>query len=577
MNRLTSFVAAALLSLPACAQQLEPTRLPSANVGLTPMKLEVVDGLTAQSRHHSAIRRSQATASSPTAFYKRPRGTFFSGVDDQLRGFWGYVFAVYPPYANIQFENASKDPSATTWYSGSHTIDADASGNITTKFSMPENEGYFASVPLLVNGTDSFTIAYGANINYPVDCGFTLFSLSGSDFGFSYGYGDNQLTYHGNQYSDSLFNQFAVYQIYDKPIGSVSINKISLVLWSEGVDFKSDSLLTAYIYNVVDTTVNGQTYKLLGDSILGTFTFVPDSVKIDDAMSGGTPSGSRYGVATLYSLADDGLGGKIQQTVSVVDQFAVLLTGFRGHKLQFGYCLPPAAYITNNAAYSAGTQPAVYDSSIPEGAHVLCVNRKNQVADLSFSSTIYPIIIFHGHQNYAEFIDGYTTGGTSVNLLEFTAPTAGGYTQAQAEEPAYLYTSLPWKDVDGFDNYTVEIDYCGEEPWLNQHEDESDASKKFDVTTNYWASMGFQLLKFYADPLPAGKTGRHAFVKIDADGYKSNTIVIRQGDDSTPLGITAVSSEANGGDNRMFNLSGQQVGKSYKGIVIKNGKKYINR
>lgn len=575
MNRLASFVAFALLSLPACAQQLEPTRLPSAKVGLTPMKLEVVDGLAAQ-RHHSAIRRGQGTASSPTAFYKRPRGTFFSGVDDEMRGFWNYVFAVYPPYANISFENASNAPSATTWYSGTRTIDADASGNLTTRFAMPAQEGYFANVPMLVNGADSFTIADGANINYPVDCGFTLFSISNGNLGFGYGYGDNQLTYHSSQYSDTLFNQFAVYQVYDKPVGSVSINKISLLLWSEGVDFKSDSLLTAYIYNVVDTTVGGNTYKLLGDSVLGTFRFVADSVRLDTTM-GGAPSGSRYGVATLYSLADDGLGGLMQQTVSVADQFAVLLTGFRGHKLQFGYCMPPESYVANSAAYSAGTQPAIYDSSIPEGAHVLCVNRKNQVADLSFSSCFYPVIIFHGHQNSAEFIDGYTTGNTAVNLLEFTAPTAGGYAQAQAEEPAYLYTALPWTDADGFDNYTVDIDYCGEEPWLNQHEDESDASKKFDVTTKYWTDMGFQLLRFYADPLPAGKTGRHAYVKIDADGYKSNTIVIRQGDDSTPLGITAVSSQANGGDNRTYNLAGQQVGKSYKGIVVKNGKKYINR
>lgn len=569
MCRLTFLVAATLLSLSASAQQFEPTQAPTANLGLTPMKFTVVDGFAAQSAPNSAIRRTKGNATNPTAFYKRPRGTFFTGVDDQLRGFWSYVFAIYPPYANITFENGSEDPSATTWYQGSRTLEADASGNASVRFVMPPQQGYFTSVPTLVNGTDSFTIADGANINYPVvDCGFTLFSLSNGNFGFGYGYGDNQLTYSSSQYTDTLFNQFAVYQIYDKPIGSVSINKISLVLWSEGVDFKSDSLLTAYIYNVVDTTVNGRTFKLLGDSIYGRFTFVPDSVKFDQNFNAsGAPSGSKYGVATLYSLVDDGLGGLMAQTVSVADQFAVVLTGFRGQKLQFGICQPLASYATTSG----------YDSSIPDGAHALCVNRKNEVADLSFSRRLYPLIIFHGHQNYAEFIEGYTSGSTEVNLLELTAPAEGGYTQAQAEEPAYLYTSLPWLDADGFNNYTVDIDYGGEEPWLNQHEDDTDTSKKFDVTTSYWTNMGFQLLKFYADALPAGKTGRHAYVKIDADGYKSNTIVIRQGDDTTPLGITAISSQPNGGDNHIYNLSGQQVSKSYKGIVIKNGRKYINK
>lgn len=569
MWRFTFLVAAALLSLSASAQQLEPTQMSAANLRLTPMKLKVVDGFAAQNDLNSVIRRGKGTASNPTAFYKRPRGTFYSGVDDQMRGFWSYVFAVYPPYANISFENGSNDPSATTWYQGSRTLEADTSGNTSVRFVMPAQQGYFTNCPSLINGTDTFTIADGVNINYPVvDCGFTLFSLSNNNFGFSYGYGDNQLTYSSRQYTDSLFNQFAVYQIYDKPVGSVSINKISLVLWSEGVDFKTDSLLTAYIYNVVDTTVNGHTYKLLGNNVLGRFTFVPDSVKFDQAFNvSGVASGSKYGVATLYSLVDDGLGGQMAQAVNVADQFAVVLTGFRGQKIQFGYCQPPKSFATANG----------YDSSIPDGAHVLCVNSKNEVADLSFSGRLYPIIIFHGHQNYAEFIDGYTSGGNEVNLLEFTAPTEGGYAQAQAEEPAYLYTALPWVDDDGFNNYTVEIDYGGEEPWLNQHEDETDTSKKFDVTTTYWTNMGFQLLQFYADALPAGKTGRHAYVKVDAEGYKSNTIVIRQGDDSTPLGITAISSQPNSNDSRMFNLAGQQVSKSYKGIVIKNGKKYINK
>jgi hypothetical protein len=36
--------------------------------------------------------------------------------------------------------------------------------------------------------------------------------------------------------------------------------------------------------------------------------------------------------------------------------------------------------------------------------------------------------------------------------------------------------------------------------------------------------------------------------------------------------------EASVSDNApVYNLSGQKVGKSYKGIIIRNGKKYINK
>ena len=44
-----------------------------------------------------------------------------------------------------------------------------------------------------------------------------------------------------------------------------------------------------------------------------------------------------------------------------------------------------------------------------------------------------------------------------------------------------------------------------------------------------------------------------------------------------PTGIENVATEAVKKDNRIFNLAGQQVGKDYKGIVIKNGKKMIQK
>lgn len=46
---------------------------------------------------------------------------------------------------------------------------------------------------------------------------------------------------------------------------------------------------------------------------------------------------------------------------------------------------------------------------------------------------------------------------------------------------------------------------------------------------------------------------------------------------NVPAGIENVATEAVKKDNRIFNLAGQQVGKDYKGIVIKNGKKMIQK
>lgn len=50
--------------------------------------------------------------------------------------------------------------------------------------------------------------------------------------------------------------------------------------------------------------------------------------------------------------------------------------------------------------------------------------------------------------------------------------------------------------------------------------------------------------------------------------------VVRGG---TPTGISNVESSASAKSSTLYNLAGQQVSESYKGIVVKNGKKYLNK
>lgn len=66
---------------------------------------------------------------------------------------------------------------------------------------------------------------------------------------------------------------------------------------------------------------------------------------------------------------------------------------------------------------------------------------------------------------------------------------------------------------------------------------------------------------------------------VDGSWYfagEFDEVVISYGSDD-PTGIENVATEAVKKDNRIFNLAGQQVGKDYKGIVIKNGKKMIQK
>lgn len=47
--------------------------------------------------------------------------------------------------------------------------------------------------------------------------------------------------------------------------------------------------------------------------------------------------------------------------------------------------------------------------------------------------------------------------------------------------------------------------------------------------------------------------------------------------DKTATGIFNIKSDSNATSSTLYNLAGQQVSNSYKGIIIKNGKKYINK
>ena len=92
----------------------------------------------------------------------------------------------------------------------------------------------------------------------------------------------------------------------------------------------------------------------------------------------------------------------------------------------------------------------------------------------------------------------------------------------------------------------------------------------YDEST--WESKGYVVAQFTAAALPAGETGRTGIVTIDADGYKLD-IVIKQGDGGPATGVENVVAPVFNG--KTFNLLGVEVDENYKGIVIKNGQKFI--
>lgn len=122
--------------------------------------------------------------------------------------------------------------------------------------------------------------------------------------------------------------------------------------------------------------------------------------------------------------------------------------------------------------------------------------------------------------------------------------------------------------------YTVYVD---EEGYLNQDEDEANATPGF-LRTN---GQGEYFLYFGTQTEEQAKEGKYAAaynVILSTEGYwfghwcygyQFNWV-------NNTTGIANVNANESA-SNRFFNLAGQQVSKNSKGIVIANGKKYLNK
>ena len=150
--------------------------------------------------------------------------------------------------------------------------------------------------------------------------------------------------------------------------------------------------------------------------------------------------------------------------------------------------------------------------------------------------------------NYDAYWPTIMYGGASDVLV---APVEGGFAMDGEYAAVALYST-----VLDFDNWG-EVDAP---EWIEVLLDES------VLSTN-----GYVAAQFTAAPLPAGETGRTGIVTVDADGFKLD-IVIKQGDGGTTSVENVVTPSFNG---KTYNLLGVEVDENYKGIVIKNGQKFI--
>ena len=231
----------------------------------------------------------------------------------------------------------------------------------------------------------------------------------------------------------------------------------------------------------------------------------------------------KMGTISVVFQVEDILGGMMDAPIVVEGDFVLQITGYNESGCNFGIF---ADYYT------------------PGGTTMYKVGGKYTP-------------IFSASSNLAVSYDAYwPTLVNDTTLNEMNAPVAGGmchYGEDTEDYVAILYTNV----------YDIEGAWSIETPeWVSV----------YAVDTTYLTSNGAVMIAFEAEELPATVEGRKEVVSIDADGFVYDFVITQGvvGDDTAVDNVVAPLF-----DNKIYNLLGVEVDENYKGIVIKNGQKYI--
>ena len=161
------------------------------------------------------------------------------------------------------------------------------------------------------------------------------------------------------------------------------------------------------------------------------------------------------------------------------------------------------------------------------------------------------------------FIDacyGYLYTESATNL---TIPAEGGSVTINDIQPMLVYQTEAGELTPG-----LWLDYGSDEvpDWLTINID-----PHFTLQDNSLTEAYFHLI-FQADALPSGTSGRQANLIFCQEGARL-AVTVTQGEGS---GINVAVNKLDG-KSVAYNLAGQRVNNDYKGLVIKNGRKFVNK
>ncbi len=510
--------------------------------------------------------------------YYQPQGGLFRGYDMYTgNGYYAITYSV-PPMTDITFKNMST--GASTWTVNSTEMEADENGNYVTQY-FPSG-GFYG--PVVTVGKNSWS--FGDNNLYALRLGYTQYQYplvitdSISNLGLvspsaayeyngtyynniqTWGFLDTDNLFGSGTYTSSssgtVYTATATEQVFPALSSPLYVEAVSVDGVTASQPIPEGKTLTAYITNVTEesgTYSDGTAYtrKVPGDQILQTLTATAADTL--DFKTSYTRNSKKLTTGTVIfkSKKQDEIFGEVTEpfVIPAGQEFAVVVSGLDQDGVDFGI---EGRNIEDEYDYANG-----YIVFTTDGSNYTRMTFEDRIAvNLSLYGMFEKIEVLPNglYENEPENLEY-----NKIRVSADGTATYEGTTEEFAGVPVFTATSF--YDEQGSANYDI-VD-CPD--WIHP-----------SVNTASYDSYGLNVLLLNFDALPSGVTGRNAVLTIEGrGGIEANlNICIAQGD--AALAVEGVKvDEKKSADSRMFNLAGQQVSKSFKGIVVKDGKKFMNK
>ena len=534
-----------------------------ANYRLSSKVLQVAEAKAAP-----AVKKTYDTG----VYYDTPKGSLFRGFTYDGRTY-DYSFLVVPPFTDLTFTNMSNSASRSSWsVNGNDASDRVVNNNYVGNY-LPMGFWYAPTVSV---GRDSYTWGYynetGCVVATDSIADLAYFDLhAGARYGWGalegkgkYLYGTGTVTMQNGK----VYHSAGVTQYLEAPASPLYVNYISILAFSSGEPLKGDAQLTMTIYpaNLVDTTYdeNNPIVELTCTTNDTTFVYK------------GSSSNTTTHVANIYGLKftnkqEDPILGITTDEPFVIDQpVAVVVRGVNDNGVDVGF--PGHGYgnydeQTGNSSPNEERQQINGFLDFQEGGSVF------------YSETALELN-FNGMMDYVNVDSTFASQQgdiTGANILKVSddGQTVSTYGKGSDQNLgcAIAWTALPWFDIDGNSNYSVE----GAPDWVS----EVSCDPQYWTQTEQGQSVNYgqNLIAFKCQPLPAGVNGRAATVYLKGKGVKAATpIILLQGNADPTMSIAQYKADVKSGKvKEIYDLAGRRVLPTTKGLVIKNGHVVLNK